>query len=653
MSDEKPGADAAGAADLDGSREAILKAHVVGEANRLIPASQAISTEDERFFISVGALPPPYDPYTLAMLLEHSDALRQNIDAYVTNIDAFGHRYEPVLDLNAPDLRDRVRQAMEHGLPTDNASATDAEVDAKIKEVAATMRDEKATLESFFESCCLDSSFVSLRRKTRQDLELIGNAYWEVLRNAGGEIVQFVYVPAFTIRLMPLDREPTLIKHKIRQTEVRFQEVEARRRFRRYVQLFEMRMVYFKEFGDPRILSSKTGRYYDTVEALNAVDPGDRPASELIQFRIHCAKSPYGVPRWIGNLLAVLGSRQAEEVNYLYFDNKSVPPLAILVSGGRVSEDTVNRLKDFVETEIKGKRNFHKMLLLDAEAAGGAEGNTGRMKIQIQPLTGAQHNDALFQNYVANNMDKIGMAFRLPRMLRGDIRDFNRATADAALSFAETQVFSPEREEFDFFINRHILPALGVRYWRFRSNAPALRDPVGLAPIITALVNANVLTGSEARSLAEGVFNREFLRITEGWAQKPPSVYLQELAAGMQAPEDRMPPEPVDDTPAGFPEEKPSVSLRAKQYGGVGEVGSAGGEGTPSGGIMGTGDLGSGGMLVPAQGGPPRRKIPRSIAKVATELVQLRDAIRDAEEREAEAAFRVERRAAEAGKKTP
>ena len=55
---------------------------------------------------------------------------------------------------------------------------------------------------------------------------------------------------------------------------------------------------------------------------------------------------------------------------------------------------------------------------------------------------------------------------------------------------------------------------------------------------------------------------------------------------------------------------------------------------------MGSGDLTSGGMLVPAQGGPPRRKIPRSIAKVAVELVQLRDAIRAAEEREAQAAFR-------------
>ena len=56
--------------------------------------------------------------------------------------------------------------------------------------------------------------------------------------------------------------------------------------------------------------------------------PSDGPATEILHFRVHNPRSAYGVPRWIGNLLAVLGSRQAEEVNFLYFENKSVPPLA-------------------------------------------------------------------------------------------------------------------------------------------------------------------------------------------------------------------------------------------------------------------------------------------------------------------------------------
>jgi capsid portal protein len=136
-------------------------------------------------------------------------------------------------------------------------------------------------------------------------------------------------------------------------------------------------------------------------------------------------RSAYGVPRWVGNLLAVLGSRQAEEINFLYFENKSVPPLAILVSGGRLSAQSIPRIEDFIENHIRGKRNFHKILILEAEPAGGSGGieHSGRLKVELRPLTSAQQNDALFQNYDERNIDKVRQSFRLPRMLRGDIRD--------------------------------------------------------------------------------------------------------------------------------------------------------------------------------------------------------------------------------------
>ena len=37
-------------------------------------------------------------------------------------------------------------------------------------------------------------TFVDLRRRTRQDLEVCGNAFWEVLRDARGEVARLVYV---------------------------------------------------------------------------------------------------------------------------------------------------------------------------------------------------------------------------------------------------------------------------------------------------------------------------------------------------------------------------------------------------------------------------------------------------------------------------
>src|SRR5688572_32302099 len=45
-------------------------------------------------------------------------------------------------------------------------------------------------------------------------------------------------------------------------------------------------------------------------EAELAADADDGPATEIIHFAIPSSRSPYGVPRWIGSLLSVLGSRR-------------------------------------------------------------------------------------------------------------------------------------------------------------------------------------------------------------------------------------------------------------------------------------------------------------------------------------------------------
>jgi hypothetical protein len=73
--------------------------------------------------------------------------------------------------------------------------------------------------------------------------------------------------------------------------------------------------------------------------------------------------------------------------NFLYFENKSVPPMALLVSGGRISEASVPRIERFIEENLKGKANFHKILILEADGAGTGDG--GRAKIELRPLTDA------------------------------------------------------------------------------------------------------------------------------------------------------------------------------------------------------------------------------------------------------------------------
>jgi PBSX family phage portal protein len=319
----------------------------------------------------------------------------------------------------------------EHGKLAEGEAVqpTKEEAAALLKTLDAQARMEKIRLDNWSEFCCADTSLVAVRRQTRMDLETLGNAYWEILRNVAGELALIVHVPGFTVRLLPLDPTPVPVEMRVKVSPISYQTIQITRCFRRYVQVVEgMPPVYFKELGDPRVVSRKTGKVFESVEALQREDEADQPATEILHFKVHSPRSAYGVPRWMGTLLEVLGSRQAAEVNFFYFQNKSVPPLALLVSGGRLSQSSVPRIERFIEEHVKGKKNFHKILIIEAESTRTASNErAGRISLEFHPLTSAQQTDALFQHYDERNIDKIGAAFRLPRLLRGDIRDFNRS----------------------------------------------------------------------------------------------------------------------------------------------------------------------------------------------------------------------------------
>lgn len=627
----------------------LVKAHFLGSDGSAGSNVKPIEERsyDERIFSREGALAPPYSPEVLCKIHEHSNALRQNVDAYCVNIDGNGHRFEPVIDLEGDEAFDKVRDAMfidrlatseEDGGATPEFPSDD-EVEAMIDVMEDEMRLEKARVETFFRFCCLDESFVSLRKRTRQDREIMGNGYWEVIRDDSGALAQFTYIPGFTARLMPLGSSAVETTMRIKRTPLSFQDLTVNRRFRRFVQVFEGARVFFKEFGDPRIMSSQSGEYYNDVDALEKEEgKGTSQATEVIHFNIHSPRSPYGIPRWIGTLLAVLGSRQAEEVNFLYFENKSVPPLAILVSGGTLTKDSASGLKDYIKTHIKGRQNFHKILVIEGvpSSAASLDGQAGRMRIEIVPLTGAQQKDALFQAYDERNIDKIGMSFRLPRLLRGDIRDFNRGTAEAALEFAEMQVFSPEREDFDWFVNRKIMADLGIKYWLFASNAPTTRNPIDLAEMISQLVREAILTPEEARELAQGIFNRDFKRIDELWTKIPPKL----LIAGI-----------LPENAEGFD------LLEPDEEGGEEEEPEAGLEGPDDGGEMGDEGLEEGAEKVTLgkrlRARSRRLKLSkryrkanreRNLRKLAQDLVSLRNVLDEAERVEAKKTFDVAKR---------
>jgi PBSX family phage portal protein len=484
-------------------------------------------------------------------MFERSHALRPNVDAYKTNIEGFGHRLVETIDLDAPDVDEKVRDSIRLELAFDDKKpvVTDVMVSARIAEIRSSRMLERLQLELFFDGLSNgEITFTELRERTRMDLEVTGNAYWEVVRNQAGNVAQLNYAAATVTRLMPTDARPIKVETKRKVSAVSFRPVVCWRRFRRFVQQLEGQdVIYFKEYGDPRVMGALTGRFY-TSEKEGQEKEGDRwlMATEMIHFKIHSPLGPYGVPRWIGATPAVLGTRASEEVNYIYFENKAVPPLAITVSGGALAKGATQRIKNYIRDNIKGRQNFHSVLVLEAESEPMSAGaQPPRVRIELHPLMMAQQQDALFQKYDAQNTKKIGGMFRLPKLLRGDTDDFNRATADAALRYAETQLFEPERQKVDHVINQRLLSDIDIRFWRFQSGSPIAKDPAEQSTMLRDL--EKYITPEEARKLIGPLFGTELRDLDAEWTKQPVSVMIARLQAGLPASEDQ-PDENAPDT---------------------------------------------------------------------------------------------------------
>lgn len=479
--------------------ELLAKATVVGQDDgSAISVSHRIDEDPFAGSYGLEILEPPLPLNKLVSMPEVSNILGQCIEAMETNIDGVGYTLVPLVQ------------------------------PPKGEDYPAHMLEEKKRIHRFFKFCNPETSFADIRRATRKDLETTGNAYWELLRNAKGELAGIVHVPAYTVRLTRLDDEYTDIKYLVLNEDNEYEELPFRKRFRRYVQIVGGKKVYWKELGDPRVIDARTGR----VASLD--DPRVVPANEMLHFKIYSPRSPYGIPRWAGNLLSVLGSRAAEEINYLYFDNKSVPPLVVLVSGGHLAEGVRERIETYVEEQLKGRGNFHKILVLEAEPADEtplAMNAARQVRIDLKPLAQLIQQDALFMRYDEMNREKVRSAFRLPPLYVGLAKDFNRATAEEARDIAEAQVFGPERDAFDWVINRRIFPELEVRYWEFKTLSAPQENPDRESDIVKKL--APWLTVREVRSLIEQVLKIDFAELEGPWLDEPLDVYLSKLKMGM------------------------------------------------------------------------------------------------------------------------
>lgn len=436
---------------------------------------------------------PPFDLLTLSMLSEHSSELNQCIEAMEVGIAGFGWQLKPRIKLDKAD-------------------------DATKKAANA----EKTRLINFFEYASIEDDYTTTRTKMVCDNEAIGAMYLEVIRDVKGDIQGWEHIPAAQVRLGRQTDKQLPVETPILELQEdgtsKVVKIKRYKRFRTFIQQRHIRRsnlstvtsrkhTWYKEFNDPRTISNQDGKEItDAAEVVKARDEG-RLANELLFLRQYSSRTPYGLPRYIGNLLSIFGDRAAEEINFITFKNNNIPSMAILVSNGQLTEGTVKRIESFVESQIQGSDNYSKMLIIEAESFMEGE-DGGHMKLDIKPLTRDQHKDAMFQNYSKNNRDSTRRAFRLPPILVGRSEDYTRATAETSRKLADEQVFNPERMRWDSVINRRVFPAMGIVYWEFKSNSPNTTDNQEIVKLLGTAEKTGGMTPRIAREALEEVLGR-------------------------------------------------------------------------------------------------------------------------------------------------
>ena len=352
---------------------------------------------------------------------------------------------------------------------------------------------EFAKMQEIIECLTLEDDTKEIFEDIIEARETYGIAYLEVIRNNEGEVTQVEFIkdtPSMR-KTRPLDYQDMTYFH-------RGVLLTRKKRFRKYKQIVGGTTVYYKEFGDPRVMDNRTGDYTASEEGEGIEQ--QYQANEILEFAI--GSKPYGTVRWIGQILGVDGSRRAEQLNNNYFRNGRHTPLAIIVSGGTLSDDAYTRLQTYMN-DIQGENGQHAFLLLEMESSdnGTVLDTDTKPQVELKDMASILQKDELFQEYMENNRRKVQSAFQLPDLYVAYTTDFNRATSQTAQEVTEEQVFQPERGSLAWILNNKLLNGYQFKYVEAFFKAPNISNPDDLYKFMTIVNAAGGLTPNKAKDL--------------------------------------------------------------------------------------------------------------------------------------------------------
>jgi capsid portal protein len=469
-------------------------------------ADISIAREADKFredYRTHDLLEPPFVLEDLINRFEESNILGSVVEAVCTAVYKMGFHVEP-----KNSTQSEARQVLSRG-----------------------QENTRVRIRRFFDFINPDlKSWAMVQAMNGTDLEKTGVSFMEYIRDRNGRVRFLNNIDPTHMRLSKLDEEFTVINIEVPSmtNSNRTVTVPYRKRFRRFAQKVRGsdRIFWYKEFGDPRTIDALTGNVVDLDRRLTEPNPKPFiPANEIVYRSIYKTGSPYGIPRWIGTLMTILGIRKAEELNFKRLDKNMIPPMAFMVEGGQWPE----RVKEAIRRALnsnKGQGNFLAPLFLHASPAEDQMRGPGQglvaPTIKIQSLVGSQPQDWLFEQHITKGRDMARSQYRLPPIFIGNAMETKDAENDIRL--ADKMVFAPLRRDNAFIIENTIFQANGWADWRYVPLGPKPESVSDMMSDAAKFIQTGAITPNLALSFLGLIFDKEFEPIAEPWGDLPVSV---------------------------------------------------------------------------------------------------------------------------------
>ena len=449
----------------DSDDEITLSVDTLGNGGAMSKAEETTQLDERHIATDVGrGIQPPYNPETLAAFQELNETHHACVRKKARYEAGYGFDIVPHPSADDPDPEGEAHQAVAdfwHG------SGSRWQVGPE----GTAMSTPEEVLEL-----------------ARQDYHGIGWAALEILVEGDGTPVGLAHVPAATVRVR---KTTTTIETEDGE------EVENIESGHGYVQVRQGRRRYFGEAGD-RYGENK--RFVDKETGDVAEDAGELkndPANELIFLP---NPSPlalyYGVPDWVAAMQTMGADQAAKEWNHDVFDNLGIPHYAVKVTGGTLSEDSKEDLRNLMDN-LKGSRYRTAILEVEEFVDDHGLGDEGSdVDIELEPIGAREDLDMEFQAFRERNEHEVAKVHGVPPVLINVTSTSNRANSKEQTREFAKGIIEPEQAKFSARLYSIIhQDALDVSDWTIEFELRGAEQPEQDAKMAEQRVRAMRLAG--------------------------------------------------------------------------------------------------------------------------------------------------------------